>query len=359
MANEYLDLHNLEETEIPFAVARVIDEDLQASPECQLPADVPLTISLPSLDIDLPDLACNFQVDIPLVPLPHFCTPILSGSIGLNTCDPDVLSISNNTVQFSRLNDCDWQLQGSIDLCVTLPEPGIQCTDISLSFTNNGDTTDGKLNKVTFKGNDVGEIEIGTDINGGGVGCTQMMNYESKAQIEINTGLVSTANADGVTFDCESTEPLQLEYDEADGAIRLFGNIPGLCFDCAAAPNVTTELNIETLMVSTITFNNGCCTNDVATWDTCGGVLVVGQTSSNTVTLTATTGDPSIVLRVAGSDEVTITNGLFDLASSSDSGRVIMATSALNDRTASFREIQVCVDGALKKMMVLATEVYD
>ena len=81
MADDYLNFHKLEATELPFTVARVVDEDLQSSPECQLPADSPLSLALPELPA-LPELVCDYNVDIPLIPPPYFCTP--AGASPLN-----------------------------------------------------------------------------------------------------------------------------------------------------------------------------------------------------------------------------------------------------------------------------------
>lgn len=112
---EYLDLHNLTETEQPYTVARVIDDELQASPECQLPSYTPLVLSLPDLDVTMPDMDCKFDVNVPLVPLPYTCSPTLSGGITVTSTGTAPILI-NNTIGFNKINQCDYQLDGELDL---------------------------------------------------------------------------------------------------------------------------------------------------------------------------------------------------------------------------------------------------
>ena len=130
MADEYLNLHNLEETETPFTVARIIDEELQSSPECQLPADVPLVLNLPSLDVELPDLTCLHPIDVPLYPPPYFCTPSISGSIVFTGADEILINeIEPISIDIDEESECDFKLKGEIEICV----PVYQATLIPLT----------------------------------------------------------------------------------------------------------------------------------------------------------------------------------------------------------------------------------
>lgn len=165
--SDYLTLHNLESTETPFTVQRIIDEVLQESSDCQLPDNTPLDISLPNLNIDLPPLDCVLNIDIPLVPLPYFCTPSVSGDIVIigNTsasttpsisaddtsecdylmtgiiCIPEVssnisvstsgtyLSVSGSPVTSSPSGDCGYEINGTITI-----EDSWSCSLLSISY---------------------------------------------------------------------------------------------------------------------------------------------------------------------------------------------------------------------------------
>lgn len=124
MSDSYLTLHKLQETETPFTVSRVVDEELQSSPECTLPADSPLVFDLPSLDVTLPDLDCTFNIDLPLTPLPYYCNPTVSGEITV-TGSPG-LAVTNS-VEIVKSNDCDYLLQG--DIVLTLDDRSVVCVD--------------------------------------------------------------------------------------------------------------------------------------------------------------------------------------------------------------------------------------
>lgn len=121
----YLSLHKLELTGDPFAVARIIDEDQQASPECQLPDFTPLDLDLPPLDIEMPPLDCKFDVDTPLIPLPFFegCIPDFSGSITISSCNDDMTVDVITPISITKIADCEYQLDGDIELCVVVPCP--------------------------------------------------------------------------------------------------------------------------------------------------------------------------------------------------------------------------------------------
>jgi hypothetical protein len=120
MADEYLELHKLQETMIPFAVERIIDEDLQASPECQLPDDNPLDLEFPALE-PLPDVVCDYNVEIPLIPLPYFCTPLISGSITFTSDDESITIEEVDPISFEPSGECDFTLDGTINITACAP----------------------------------------------------------------------------------------------------------------------------------------------------------------------------------------------------------------------------------------------
>lgn len=127
----YLDLHKLELNEDPYSVSRVIDESHQASPECQLPPYNTLDLDLPDLDIVMPPLECTFDVDTPLIPLPYFegCIPEFSGSINITSCNADLTVNTITPIGIQQIGDCDYELDGDIQLCVTVPCPtGVTAT---------------------------------------------------------------------------------------------------------------------------------------------------------------------------------------------------------------------------------------
>lgn len=136
MSDAYLDLHNLETSITEFAVSRIIDDDLQASPECQLPEDLEVTLNLPSLVVTLPELECNYDIDLPLVPLPHFCTPTLDSSVEFTGCArTDVTGV----LGFSTDGACGYTLGGSINICTDLPCPDGFTAGGELTITTTGD----------------------------------------------------------------------------------------------------------------------------------------------------------------------------------------------------------------------------
>lgn len=119
MADNYLNLYHLEVTG-PFEVARIIDEDLQASSECVLPPHVPPTITLPSFP-ELPALECLYDVDLPLFPPAYFkaCFPTFTGGINVYSCDENTATVTS-TVEITNGGEdsCDFTLGGDIEICI-------------------------------------------------------------------------------------------------------------------------------------------------------------------------------------------------------------------------------------------------
>ncbi len=136
MSDAYLDLHNLESTLTEFAVARVIDTVLQNSPECQLPDDLDVTLDLPSLIVTLPELDCNYDIDLPLVPLPHFCIPTLNSSVEFTGC---ARTIVTGALGFTPAGGCGYNLGGAINICTDLPCPDGFTAGGDLTITTTGD----------------------------------------------------------------------------------------------------------------------------------------------------------------------------------------------------------------------------
>lgn len=121
MSDTYLELHNLESSLTDFAVSRIVDETLQNSPECQLPDDNPVSLVLPDLDVLMPELACDYNIDLPLVPLPHFCSPSFSSGVLFSGCDTTTVI---GDLSFSTDGACNYSLDGSISVCATVPCSG-------------------------------------------------------------------------------------------------------------------------------------------------------------------------------------------------------------------------------------------
>ena len=116
---DYLELYKLQTTEAPYTVERIIDTEQSTSPECQLPDDLGLDLDLPEIPT-LPDLECEFDIEVPLIPLPYACAPTVGGSISFSGCTgTDV----GGSVSFTRdANSCDYVLGGSITICAEEPE---------------------------------------------------------------------------------------------------------------------------------------------------------------------------------------------------------------------------------------------
>jgi len=133
MSDTYLALHNLESSLTEFAVARIVDSVLQSSPECQLPADNAVTLDLPNLAVALPDLACDYNIDLPLVPLPHTCSPNFSSAVTLEGCDGTTV---DGSLSFTTTDHCNFSLGGLISVCTTVP-------------CSSGYTTTGTITPVT------------------------------------------------------------------------------------------------------------------------------------------------------------------------------------------------------------------
>lgn len=128
--SDYLSLYKLELTETPYSVQRIVDAEHQASPECQLPDMPPLDLALPELPV-LPDLKCEFNVEVPLIPLPYVCPPTVSGGITLKSCGG---STTFGVASITRTpNTCDFVLAGDIEVCVPVP-----CSE---GFSYTGDLT--------------------------------------------------------------------------------------------------------------------------------------------------------------------------------------------------------------------------
>lgn len=131
MADDYLNFHKLEATELPFTVARVVDEDLQSSPECQLPADSPLSLALPELPA-LPELVCDYNVDIPLIPPPYFCTPAGATDITFTTSGGGAEHARfTGSISAGLVNECDIELSGDIDLALDF----VNCSSVQVINT--------------------------------------------------------------------------------------------------------------------------------------------------------------------------------------------------------------------------------
>ncbi len=125
MSDTYLDLYKLQLGEQPFTVDRVVDSELQNSPQCQLPGDHGLLLNLPPIDIELPPLECRFDNLVPLIPLPETCHPKFLGGINFSTCDPQTLDVTG-TVDIIQ-DGCNFLLGGDIELC------SHYCTSYSVS----------------------------------------------------------------------------------------------------------------------------------------------------------------------------------------------------------------------------------
>lgn len=146
MSDTYLELHNLESSLTDFAVSRIVDETLQNSPECQLPDDNPVSLVLPDLDVLMPELACDYNIDLPLVPLPHFCSPSFSTDILFSGCDGTAVT---GDLSFSTDGTCHYSLDGEISVCATVSVP---CSE---GYTATGTitaTTESVLDYVQLSG---------------------------------------------------------------------------------------------------------------------------------------------------------------------------------------------------------------
>jgi hypothetical protein len=209
--SDYLDLHKLQETGTDYTVERVIDDTLQSSPECQLPSNIPLVISLPVLDITLPDLDCNFNVDIPLTPLPFYCSPSVTGGINVTTCDGGAITIDENSLAFNRINECDFEIGGELKLCV-----GDICPTVE---------------------NDVSITIIGEYLTGSGTLSIEQLTDPCKIKltgnIDIESTLTTIACIDGMDSDHAAATISVGEHLESSGSITLTksGCIFGLVSD--------------------------------------------------------------------------------------------------------------------------------
>lgn len=181
MPDTYLDLYKLRETLTPFKVERIIDEDLQSSPGCQLPTDNPLNINLEAIDVILPPLDCKFDNLVPLIPLPEVCHPTVAGNINIVGCSG---TPNYGTANIVRIPDtCDYVLSGDIEVCVPIPCPDGYTFSGGVSISSNtpviqldGDidlVPDGPCGALLL-----GTIELSADLDNV---CTEQQYY-----IEIN-----------------------------------------------------------------------------------------------------------------------------------------------------------------------------
>lgn len=135
MSDTYLELHNLEASLTEFAVARIVDTELQNSPECQLPDDLEVTLDLPNLAVTLPELACDYNIDLPLVPLPHFCSPSFTADVGFEGCEGTDIDVE---LGFSDDGNCNYSLGGMISVCATGPCPDGYSASGTITPSTNG-----------------------------------------------------------------------------------------------------------------------------------------------------------------------------------------------------------------------------
>jgi len=168
----YLELYNLELTGDPYAARFIALPEEELPPECVLPIEVPYTP--PVFDLTLPDLECKFDVETPIIPLPYFCTPSISGSIGISVLvenedgecveeHPQVEVTGSAGIGRVPGTECDYALEGGFSLClpcipkifgeitvdancsVNGPNPTQVTTTTPIGITYNAETCEYKL----------------------------------------------------------------------------------------------------------------------------------------------------------------------------------------------------------------------
>lgn len=221
----YLALYNLEETGDPFSVARIVDETLQNSPQCQLPPDQPLDLPLPTIDIELPPLECIFDNIIPITPLPEFCHPQLTGGISVSSCSSDI-EVSGG-IDVGQVGECDFSVAGDILICPTF------CTNWSASSSFTVNITSG--NGLEGSGEDL-SVEMNPDnctlVIGGNIDisstvkCYEALTFSGDVAITSSNPHVTASGTVSLTDegDCGAT---------LIGSLNIGGTIP-----CADGPTI-------------------------------------------------------------------------------------------------------------------------
>lgn len=123
---DYPELYKLELTGGQFEARYITTppEDLPA--ECILPGVLHSIPALPPIEVTLPPMECKFDIEEPLIPIPFACNPGFDANISISVC-PDAqedLSVGGGfTFQRKTGTECDYELKGSLDFCMTcIPE---------------------------------------------------------------------------------------------------------------------------------------------------------------------------------------------------------------------------------------------
>lgn len=343
--SDNIDLYRLELTNDPFQAKFITTPEVDLPPECVLPEPLPDIPPLPELDLSLPPLDCNFQIDVPLIPAPYFCTPAVSGSISITSpsAGPDEAGItvtgSAGIAQVSG-SECDYELTGSF----------------SLELSNNICTSTSATGTVSFSQTtpegpiSIGEISIsstgcGVELTGGPITISA-----SGSTVEVDDSVPPLANA------CESsTDWLHLTSEtDVDGVttISLAGGFPKPCFNCDAGYSgvgmYVTDPELHSIKTSEISFKNACCDNDYSYWNNCGQHFQVGPTSGGSTQFQVDfVGDPKIELAVGGNPYYQVTKTLIQPAIDEGQGPVRP------------RLFNACSGGVFKRVLVMASGFYD
>jgi hypothetical protein len=195
------DFYKLQEESSPFLVSRIPDVNNLTNPNCLLPDDKTLTLSLPALPT-LPEKVCDQRVDIPLIPLPAICVPRITSSIAISSCPSSIGTLSGD-MEFTHVTgtDCDITLVGSLEICVD-PLAGGHCTPV-ITIVNTPQTAEPIYGPSS--------VEIGnfTLTPGVSVNNSDLCHPVITIAPDLNISELNTCNTDITTHDTPQTaEPI-------------------------------------------------------------------------------------------------------------------------------------------------------
>lgn len=209
--SDLLSIYNIEITSDPFSAAFITTPIDDLPSECQLPAPPTIPILTP-ISITMPTLACNYQIDVPIIPPPYFCSPGITADVAIRSCTgPLALTVNTDTAfEFAISGECDWNLDGAVTICLPKCIPSISggisignsCTVVGTNPVQVNTTTPVAItyDADTCAYTLVGDIEICAP-------CIPTLSFDANVTTT-NGGCTSTAGATGAfTFSGNPCNP--------------------------------------------------------------------------------------------------------------------------------------------------------
>lgn len=354
----YLDLYHLQLEATPFAAKFNATLPQNRPAECILPTSIPSSPISP-LALTLPALGCNFKIDTPLIPPPYFCTPVISGgvTIAISSSYNNPFSNPFTVTGMSGIDrvantDCNYELTGDFQFgfpCI----PKLQIISTVRVIDNN----DSPVLTVDTNNFNVDHTDPCNPVLTNDFSLT-MGSVCSKSELRIPSDPeISIDVLDADTSAVLGTLKISLGLSAADGhnacSQELSSDGSGSLslsitptFSCEA--DESNPLDFDTITLKTLHAKellpptDSCC-SEVSSPGIrdCWRELFIGPDSSTYVQATAKDGHSKLEIGAGGK---TIAIKTDDMTGS--------------ENTIKIKEIDVCVDGVKKKMMILASEPY-